>query len=487
MRILLCVLLIRMLCVSLSFGQGPVDSSRADTMMIELGVTIEVLGERVTPDRTPFPFEKERLNQVLTQHGFGLITKGVFLAQDVQADGFKRDDITITIDGERYHSACPNRMDSPLTRSNALEMDAIELNKTSSSCCSGLGGSIAYHRQPIDDGNRLRTGVSHAGGASESSDLGFALSTRHNRASGRYAVGSGYDDGDGQSFVDRYGYRKDATYRLYESGLTGEWRDLTYHAELTYTEDVMFPYLQMDERLNRVVSASLARRGYKAYVNHTRHKMDNGLRTSMMSMATDATNTTIGVNAPFAEAFYRHWTADNTIVMPTASIDNKLMPGVDEFAASVSRKYAHRALGLWGRVGLAHFGIAADDRASFYRPLYGDQSTSRIFATWGAGASLNGTLWRALTGVLAVDGASEPPTAQSLYITVQRPMGKPWWSGNPGLHQPTRTSLRGSLEWQHLTLESSASYVWNYVDLVATTIPDRDYLTYGNVDATIST
>ncbi len=466
-------------------SQSPDRSPDTDTMVVELDVTIEVLGERVTPNGSPFPFEKERFNQVLTQNGFGLITKGVFLAQDIQADGFKRDDITIVIDGERYHSACPNRMDSPLARSNSLEMDAIELNKTSSSCCSGIGGSVAYRRRPVGDYDQIRTGISQSAGASESSDIGFAATTQHHRLAGRYAFGSDYSDGDGRTFVDRYGYSDDVTYRLAEASLTGRRQGITYRGDFTYTEDVMFPYLRMDERRNRVFSGSVAYRGHKLYANHTEHLMDNELRTSPMRMVNDAMNTTVGITGPGYEAFYRHWTVDNETTMPTGTLTNKMMPGVNQFAMSAFHEIKHRRLRFWGRAGVSRFSIDEEQRAAFYASLYDDQSTSQTFLTWAAGAAVQKAILPDVTGVVAVDAVAEPPTAQSLYIALQRPMGKPWWSGNPGLRNPIRTSLRGNVESHGLRFETSASYVWNYVDLASQTAQERIYMTYENFDAII--
>ncbi len=460
-------------------------AAEVDTVVVDLDQTIRVVGRRITGGETPFPFAKERLNDALAENGFSLVRKGVFLAQDVQADGFKRDDIVIIVDGERYHSACPNRMDSPLARSNSLEMEAIELNKTSSACCSGIGGLISYCRLAVADHDRLSAGVSQSTGSYEASDVGFSGTTRGHRVSGRYATGSGYADGDDKTFADRYGYREDYRYLLAEGSLTGGRGELQYRAGYTYTEDVMFPYLHMDERLNRVISGSVEYRGHKIYANYTDHVMDNGMRKSVSQMVTDATNLTIGLTGPRYEVYYRRWKADNRIVTPMVTIENALMPSVDQFAASVGYEGTHRSLLYWARAGASRTSVGEEERTSFCQPLYGDQASSRFFATLGAGVAVRRQVTSGLATVAVCDIATEAPSAQSLYIAVQKPMGKAWWSGNPGLKQPFRASLRGKLESSCVTLESSASYVWDYSDLTSVEAGGRQYKTYSNFDAII--
>jgi len=59
----------------------------------------------------------------------------------------------------------------------------------------------------------------------------------------------------------------------------------------------MFPYLMMDERDNTFFSASATYQSHKFYVNYTEHMMDNGLRESLSSMITDATNLTLMINS----------------------------------------------------------------------------------------------------------------------------------------------------------------------------------------------
>ena len=485
MRIYLTAAIAGLLFVGTASAQPGPDTLDTDTTVFELEDTLFVIGRRITRETTEFPFEKDRFNQVLVENGFSLITKGVFLAQDIQADGFKRDDITIVVDGERYHSACPNRMDSPLARSNSLEMTSITLDKTSSAGYSGLGGTVAYQRERITDAHQVRAGLSHSAGAADASDVAFAATARNHRLAGRYAVGSGYLDGAGRSFVDLYGYRENSTYRLTEASITGRQPQIDYRAEFTYTEDVMFPYLHMDERTNWVFSGSLAHRGHKLYATHTDHMMDNGLRLSMGQMRTDAANTTVGLTGSMYEAFYRRWNADNQIRTPKQSIDNHMMPGVNQLLASVFHGPRAGSLTYWGRLGFTYFTIEDTDRSSFYEAVHGAQSTHRTFLTWAAGVSAHKPVVSQVTGTVSADVTSEPPAAQSMYIAVERPPGKAWRAGHPGLRAPVRASLRGTLAGGGMSLEASAAYVWDYVNLNGATVDSQTYWTYANVDAVL--
>ena len=81
---------------------------------------VEIKAKRINLGDNNNKISKDNLENILAKNGFALIRKGVFFAQDIYADGLKRGDINVVIDGERYHSACPNRMDSPLTRVNPL-------------------------------------------------------------------------------------------------------------------------------------------------------------------------------------------------------------------------------------------------------------------------------------------------------------------------------------------------------------------------------
>jgi len=341
--------LLMLLTVDYSYAKNN-DTLQTDTSSVELDTKITVLGTCLSRSTTEFPNDKTRFSDVLKTDGFGIVKKGVFLAQDVYMSGFKRSDIELVIDGERYYCACPNRMDSPLSRTNSLEMKSITLNKTSAPLQSGLGGNISFIREEPVYSKLLRVGIAQSFNASETSDFGFILNSNQHRISGRYARGKGYEDANGNSFVDLYGFKENYSYYLVEGALTGLYKDYLYRAELTYSEDIMFPYLLMDERDNMFLSTSIKYKDHKLYLNYTTHLMDNGLRKSSMFMETDATNLTVGLTGNSYEVYYRHWNADNQIVTPMMEINNHLTPDVGKFSAVVHHQHSYNFINMWGEL-----------------------------------------------------------------------------------------------------------------------------------------
>ncbi len=477
------LLLGALLLAAPQLGAQEADTLQADTMSTVIEEPFTVMGKHVSRATTDFPFEKDQFHQILSSQGFDLVRKGTFMAQDVHADGFKRGDLTIVVDGERYHSACPNRMDSPLARTNSLEMESIDLGKTSSGVQSGLGGTVGYHRERLTSDRLVRAGFSQSTGASEASDIGFSAGARNHRLSGRYATGKGYEDAEDRSFVDLYGYRENTSYQLGEFALTGSSGEWLYRGEFTYTEDIMFPYLMMDERLNRVFSGSLAHRGHKVYFNYTDHLMDAGLRQSMMTMETEATNLTLGLTGDSYDLYYRRWNADNEIVTPMTSISNHLMPKVNLLAGTLYHEVARGNSVVWGKLGLAHHFIDDKDRINFHKGVHPGAKDSRTHFTFSLGSRWAYRLHPDLSGSFSADVISEPPPSENLYIAVQRPMGKAWWSGNPTLRAPIRISARSEHTAHGLSVEVFGTHVWDYVNLIGRTVGTRTYRTYENVDA----
>jgi len=116
---------------SFIFSQNSNEVENKDTLKNYTLEQIEVSAKRINLGEANNKISKDNLGNILDKNGFSLIRKGVFFAQDIYADGLKKGDINVVIDGERYHSACPNRMDSPLTRINPLDLESVTLDKSS--------------------------------------------------------------------------------------------------------------------------------------------------------------------------------------------------------------------------------------------------------------------------------------------------------------------------------------------------------------------
>lgn len=442
---------------------------------------------------------KEALQHVLAKGGVTFVRRGGTLTGDLYVDGFKRGDVEVVIDGERFPASCPNRMDPPLTRVNPLEMASVQLERSSAALQAGLGGRVNYRRATPDEAWSLRGVLSQTGGAGRDTDVSLALERAGQRLTGRFLQSAPYEDGSGRSFQDRYGYAPgDLDYRLVELSLYGERATWSYGATLSFTNDVPFPYLLMDERENTLWAAFLSFRGHKLYVNHTHHVMDNGLRRSagMMTMETDATNLTVGLTGPSYELFYRNWDAWNTMqqvdmggamasgpASTGAPMKQHLMPDLHLFSAAYTHDVRLRPVMLMLRAGVSATTIADDVRLAFHEAVHPEAEPTRWFVPFSAGAGYSTMLMPGMTGGLHLEVASTPPSPEYLYVGVRRMAPKPSWMGNPGLRAPVKAALRGALERGRVNAEAFVTYVDDYVALAPHASGTQSFVTYDNVDA----
>ncbi|MBK8946205.1 MAG: hypothetical protein IPM32_13190 [Ignavibacteriae bacterium] len=444
---------------------------------------VEINSKRLNLGEANNRISKDNLENVLGTNGFSLIRKGVFFAQDVYADGLKKGDINVVIDGERYHSACPNRMDSPLTRVNPLDLESVSLNKTSSNIQSGLGGVVKFNRSSISEIMKIQAAISTLAGAQNGFDLATSADYSNHRISLRYANGSPYVDGDKNSFSDSYGFKENYNFKLVEASVRGQLNSISYGFSAAYTENVSFPYLQMDERFNRVYSAYLRYDDHKIYFNYTNHVMDNDLRINTMLMKTTAKNLTIGAIGNFYEVIFRNWDANNFFHNAMMHIDNDLIPNVNSYNANLFKSIDLEKIRLYGKIGFSYQMIGDKSREEFYKKYFEEVNLSRFFPTFSLGLShlyaINNSF--GIGGMIEVN--SESPETESLFISVQKPMGKPSWTGNSNLKQPFKGTLRGSITYENVNLEMFGSKVWNYNNLARQTVMQMPFLTYTNVDA----
>lgn len=327
---------------------------------------VEVTSHRLSLGDYQTPVEKDNLTSLLNRNGFNLIRKGVFFAQDIYSDGFKKGDISVVVDGERYHTACPNRMDSPLSRVNPLELESLELTKTSGTNQSGFGGKVSFHRTVPAKSISLKTGLSGSSAASESFDGSLSAEGFNQRLSLRYSTGIPYKDADGRSFKDLYGYTDNFTYKLAEASFNGYINKWKYGAAFTLAEDISFPYLRMDERNNKVFSGYISYNGNKVYLNYTRHVMNNNLRQRSMYMENIGKNLTVGAAGDFYDLFFRNWNLDNSMIMTSMSLSNNMIPDVNHYYASVYKQFNLGRFNISGKAGLSHQVVGEKERMDMY-------------------------------------------------------------------------------------------------------------------------
>ena len=496
-------------------------AQQADSVRTWELAAVEISASRIAFGRLDVPLRKEALESVLTRQGFTLVRRGVAFAQDIAVDGFRRGDIVVVVDGERYHSACPNRMDSPLTRVNPLDLATVVLDKSALEPVSGLAGSVHFRRRPPSEAWRAHASLAGSADAMRSVDAAVMAEGRRHALSLRYATGDSYTDGSGRDFTERYGYTALHAHTLAEVSARGQSREWSYGGGFSYTENVLFPYLLMDERFNRVWNGHLQWKDVRLYATWTDHLMTNEFRRGMMSMRTAARNLTVGVTGERFEVWMRRWDADNrfdsrvdsrfdsrvdsranagmrriaftgSTMMDASSsagqplLENHMLPEAQQYyAAGIHRVHAGM-ISLTVRAGLTHQRIGDESRLAVYREVHPEADNGRWFVIGAAQAE-----WRRRTGRhggygVQLEAVTEAPQTEELYIAVQKPGGKPTWSGNPTLSQPRRGTLRLSTRRHGLRAELFGSGVFGYVQPAKRSSNAGMYQTFENVDAWIA-
>jgi len=511
--VLLLILLITSAASLYAQGTDRQHARGADSVRTwELGA-VEISASRIAFGRLDVPMRKEALESVLARQGFTLVRRGVAFAQDIAVDGFRRGDIVVAVDGERYHSACPNRMDSPLTRVNPLDLATVVLDKSALAPVTGLAGSVHFRRRPPSDEWHAHASLAGSADAARSVDAAVMAEGRRQAFSLRYASGDPYTDGSGRDFTDLYGYTSLHAHTLAEVSARGESGDWQYGGGFSYTENVLFPYLLMDERFNRVWNGHLQWKDMRLYATWTDHLMTNEFRRGMVSMRTAARNLTVGVTGDRFEVWMRRWDADNrfdsrvdsianavmgksrntgwTLTNAAAAdrqplLENHMLPEAQQYYAAGMHRVHAGSISLSLRAGLTHQRMGDESRLAVHREVHPEAKNGRWFIIGAAQAE-----WRRRTGPrggygVQLEAATEAPQTEELYIAVRKPGGKPTWSGNPTLSQPMRGTLRLSARRHGLQAELFGSGVFGYVLPVKRSGSAGMYQTFDNVDAWIA-
>lgn len=101
----------------------------------------------------------------------------------------------------------------------------------------------------------------------------------------------------------KYNYRENFKYGYYNVGLRKDGETIKFSGNFTYADQILFPYLLMDERFSKVINAFFSYANNKVYINYTDHLMNNGLRSSNVTMETRAKNLTCGVIGDFKKLY----------------------------------------------------------------------------------------------------------------------------------------------------------------------------------------
>lgn len=482
-------------CLAALLIPRPGRASRPDTILVL--EPIDVAAERIRFGTSTVTLGREDLNRALEALGLMMVRRGIPLSSDLSFEGFKRADIGVVVDGERYHCACPNRMDPPTSLAIPIEIATVTREASSAEPGASLAGRVSLERARPADGWGVNGGLSSMLGSEQDVNGSVALEGRRHRLAARWAQGRSYADARGRDFGTLYGFRAgDVDYAQGDVALRGETGAFAWGAQHSTTRDVPFASLLMDERDNRLTSVSVAAWGHKLYANRASHLMDNGLRTSTatMRMSTDADQTTVGASGragPLAyEAFFRRWDADNVISTATARVDNPMLPDVRQWAANLS---ASRELGpVTASLRAGWTRVAVGDRPALahHRILTPGASDERTFVPFAVSAGASAPERAGLRPGVSLEAVSEQPGIEQLYITVRRPgmpaMRKPDWVGNPTLDAARRLTARVTLRHALGTLEGHVSRLSDHVLPVAASSGLLRLQTFRGVEALVA-
>lgn len=447
--------------------------------------SVEVVARKNIQPADRFSYGTNYESSLFNKNGFSTLRRGSNFTQDLYVEGFKRSDVKVVIDGEQYHNACPNRMDAAAARINPLEMDCVDLSK---SCCvpnSGIYGKIEYHREPIAENLKLKSYGTINSGASNDYDLGAALDFLNTNFSIRYSQGKPYKNAESKSFKDLYLYKDNYKFGYGSTGLRHQINDWQIGTSFSYSENISFPFLQMDEIHTKIYSGFVSFKDNKLYVNYTDHLMNNTLRQSAMFMESDAKNLTVGLTGKFYELNYRNWKIDNVIKMMSNSVANNQMPNVSQVGGVITHSFDIMPVKFSLKGGAQYFFIGDKERIGFYNLLYPDVKENNFYLTAAVNAFSTAQITNDFFASISGEVATDAPEAEQLYIAIERLGTNPNWSGNPNLKQPVKLSLRASFVYNFLTFEAFSNLVKNYVNVVKKPITNKGVMTYDNISASI--
>ncbi len=484
-----CGLLVFILAAGMAAAatSGTASSATATTDTMVVTGLRESLGQYLRPVQAG-----DDINRVLLKSPFLLVRRGTGAVSDLYSDGLKRGDINVTVDGERFATACPNRMDTRVGQIDLREIQTVDMWRNSAVLQSGLGGQVDFRRRLPGRERRIAGALGGAFDSAEEYDASLSIEGNRMRLGGRYRSLAPYTDADGRTFGQLYGYTDAATSEIYEvRGLAAYDQG---HAVLAYegSSDVLFPYLLMDERTNDHYQASASYRGHRVYVNHTEHMMDNALRASYATtdMVTDATNTMLGVVGRNYEVYARHWDADNRITpvaMPAGEKLNHMLPDVWRYGVSFQHQLGTAGNPwLFLRAGLAHTKVGDEAAGDLYRILEPDAELDSWSLPLGVTATHLVDLDQDLLLGLSAEISSDAPGVEQMTIATDKPGTKPDWVGNPRLSDPVRATARAALQKGQFQLELFGTRIWKYPYLARRAVQGAMYQTYTGVDALLA-
>lgn len=458
------------------------------------------------------------------------------LAGDIVLRGFTRDNVNITVDGNKTFCACPNRMDPPAFHVSSQQIEGLRVRTGPFSVDQGssVGGTIAVQTTLPEDEPFARA---YAYGGSfdyyaAGLTAGTALGEKTSFLGGLYYQEGGvYEDGSGRRFTELPGlnYRPeylDATafeVITAETKLSydfGESSHLTVNYAYQDASDVLYPGLRMDAptdtmnrlgiALNHALAADFADHVEVGLAfSHVDHDMRDSFRTSLNNMGgmfvargyfmrTEASSTYIGARTEFSKTLddsahlrygidlsQRYWDADNIIGMQRNDMLPDTLSEKLGFWGVYERRTGPWALETGLRLDLAR--SKAREDITFLQGRRGTTSNEQDDILPSLYALLSRELGESTEAYAGLGYASRVPDPQERYMNLDRPMANPDWVGNPDLDPVHNLEFQTGIRWQAeaFDAELSAFHAWldDHIYLANLAAGPGGTTTYENIDA----
>jgi iron complex outermembrane receptor protein len=457
------------------------------------------------------------------------------IANDVVVRGVGQRDLTVLIDGQRVHGACPNRMDPAAFHVDFSEVDRIEVAKGPFDVRNqgSLGGVVNVVTRRPEEGLHLTPllnagSYGYANPAATASWAGTHLSVLGGYS---YRVSEAFRDGTGARFTETTNYRPSAYGRdAFEIGSGWArlgWRSGDRHqVQLAWSrqnaDSILYPYLSMDaiyddtDRVNLLYEASGLSglvKGIAARVSWARvdHWMTDESRLSSVdaprgwSMGTDASTETtearfearFSVAAVGVELGRRRWDA-STAMAGMGYREQALIPDVTTGTVGLFAE-GRRELGpglLLSAGGRVDYVRSEADESLANTDLYfaysGTRTTSVRHTLPGGTLRLGWARPNGLELTATLGHTARAGEANELFTALRR-MGHDW-VGFPELEPARNTGLDFTAAWERggLRLTGSLFYsrIANFIDVVsrgrqAPGPGNADARSWANVDATL--
>ena len=403
--------------------------------------------------------------------GVGRTRRGL-IGSDVTLRGFRGQDVTVLVDGQRVCGACPSRMDPPAFHVDLGEVERIEVLRGPFDVKNGggLGGAINFvTRRPPPGWNVQPTLILGSSGYTNPVVAG-SFGGRHTSglAGVSYREAQPYTDGTGQPATRVAGYQQGlAPGDAFRIGTA--WARLLRHGDeglfqLAYTrqqaDHVLYPTLLMDaitddtdraqltwERVHTKLSGSVAR------VSHwmtDEYRLSAASTARGYSMGTRAESRTLGLRGEWqgggvtlgAEAGHRLWDTE-TEMSGRAYVPQASLAGATADTLGVFGEWEHDftvSHGLSAGLRLERAATRVDEatgNTDLFFAYHGTRDTERGDLLPAARLRYN---WRPRPGLrltLTAGHAARLPEPNERYLALRRAGTD--WVGNPGL-RPSRNT-----------------------------------------------